>query len=249
MLGKTHPSIWSQPSLEAHLLGTVDFDTCLTLQGHVVRQIGDRDDGQVCLLLCEHPPVVTIGRAGSLDNVHTDYGLLRSGRVALRWVKRGGGCLVHAPGQLAIYPIVPLRWHNFTVGDFLDRLQLAILRALEELGIQGHPLPGTHGVGGRTGQLAACGVAVRNWVTWHGTFLNVSPPMGLFRLIDTDRPLCPRMSCLVAERGHPVRMTRVRAEVVRHLAAVLGCDRYHLYTGHPLLRPGAAAQTRPTQAV
>ena len=44
------------------------------------------------------------------------------------------------------------------------------------------------------------------------------------------------MSCLVAERCGPVRMTAVRAALVRRLAECFGCDRYHLYTGHPLLR-------------
>ena len=50
--------------------------------------------------------------------------------------------------------------------------------------------PGRHrsfsGVWGRTGQLAAVGVAVRHWVTYYGAYLNVCPPMGLFRLVETD---------------------------------------------------------------
>ena len=93
-----------------------------------------------------------------------------------------------------------------------------------------------YGVWGRTGQLAAIGVAVRHWVTYYGAYLNVCPPMGLFRLVESDPRGQTPMSCLVAERCGPVRMTAVRAALVRRLAECFGCDRYHLYTGHPWLR-------------
>jgi lipoyl(octanoyl) transferase len=97
-------------------------------------------------------------------------------------------------------------------------------------------LPDRHGVWGRTGQLAAIGVAVRHWVTYYGAYLNVCPPMGLFRLVESDPRGQTQMSCLVAERRGPVRMTAVRAALVRRLTECFGCDRYHLYTGHPRLR-------------
>jgi hypothetical protein len=63
--------------------------------------------------------------------------------------------------------------------------------------------------------------------------------MGLFRLVQSDPAGHTAMSCLVAERCGPVRMTTVRAALVGRLAAAFGCDRYHLYTGHPLLRERA----------
>lgn len=227
-------------SLEAHLLGQVDFGRCLALQERLVRRIADRDDGQICLLLCEHPNIVAVGRGGSPAHVKSDSRLIRSGQLDVRWVKRGGGCMVHAPGQLAVYPITPLRWHGLSVGQYLDRLQAGILGALEQLGIQGHSRPNRHGIWGRTGQLAAFGITVRSWVAYHGAFINVAPSMGLFQLVDTDPQTATRMSCLVAEGQKPVRMTSVRAELVPRLADALGCDRYHLHTGHPLLRRPAA---------
>ena len=104
----------SGPAVETHLLGCVDFDRAAALQERLVDEVADRDDGQIRLLLCEHPPVVTIGRAGSPAEVHYEADPLRQRRIEVRWVKRGGGCLVHLPGQLAVYPIVPLRWHGMT---------------------------------------------------------------------------------------------------------------------------------------
>jgi lipoyl(octanoyl) transferase len=224
------------PALEAFLLGQVDFDRALALQQQLIVQCRDRDDGQIMLLLCEHPAIITVGRGGSPGDVALQSGPVRSRQIEVRWVNRGGGCLVHCPGQLAIYPIVPLRWHGLTVGAFLDRFRAGLMESLTDLNVRASVTAGQPGIYGRTGQLAAFGVAVRDWVTYYGAYLNVCPPMGLFRLVETDRGQSAPMSCLVAERCGPVRMTGARAALVRRLAECFGCDRYHLYTGHPLLR-------------
>jgi len=222
--------------VQTYLLGLVDFGSCLALQQRLACEVGLRDDGQIVLLLCEHPPLVTVGRGGSPVQVRLETDLIRSGRLQTQWVNRGGGCMVHLPGQLAVYPIVPLRWHGLTVGEYLDHLQTGLRRALEELGCAVQTRPDQYGIWGRTGQLVAVGVSVRNWVTYHGAFVNVGPPLGLTRLVDSDPWHGTRMSNLVAERGRAATMPAVRAAVVRHLTETLGCDGYHLYTGHPLLK-------------
>jgi lipoyl(octanoyl) transferase len=229
------PSQGRRPAIEVHLLSRVDFSRCLALQQRLVDDLSQRTDGLIRILICEHPDLITIGRGGSPAEVQMDSGLIRSGQLEVRWVNRGGGCLVHTAGQLAVYPIVSLLWHGLSLGEYLSRIQEGILRTLTALGIPGRAFSGRYGVWGRTGQLAAVGIAVRHWVAYHGAFINVGPRMGLFRLVDTDPQHNTRMSCLVAERGRPVRMTAVRAELVRHLTEALGCDRYHLHTGHPWL--------------
>jgi lipoyl(octanoyl) transferase len=251
------------PALQAFLLGQVEFERALALQQRLVAEAHRRGDGQISLLLCEHPPIITIGRGGSAGEIALENRLVRSRQVEVRWVNRGGGCLLHCPGQLAIYPLVPLRWHGLSVGEFLDRFHLGIVKTLDDLNVQlggkgdrhvlfealsrpprqNAPVPfsvaNRHGVLGRTGQLAALAVAVRHWITYYGGYLNVCPPMGLFRLVESDSHGQPPMSCLVAERCGPARMTAVRAALVRRLAECFGCDRYHLYTGHPLLHKAA----------
>lgn len=223
------------PVLQVHLLHRIEFARCLTLQQRLVRNAANTLDGNISLLLCEHPSVITIGRDGSPADMHLDSGVLRSRQIEVHWVKRGGGCLLHTQGQLAVYPIVPLRWHGFTVAQFLDQFQRGILAALADLGLQSALAADGNGIVGRTGRLVSLGVAVRDWITSHGAFINVNPPMGLFRLIETSRGEADRFGCLVAERQQPVKMTSVRTELIRQLAAAFGCDRYHLHTGHPML--------------
>ena len=228
------------PALEAFLLGRVPFERCLEVQRRFLDDVAARDDGRVVLLVCEHEPVITVGRAGSPLDVAPADGAIKSRQLDVRWVARGGGAMVHCPGQLAVYPIVPLRWHGFSVGEYLDRLQRGIADALRKLGFPVSTRPGEHGIWGRTGQLVAFGAAVRDWVTYHGAFVNVSPSLGLFRVVEAAPNATAKISSLVAERRRPVRMTGVRAELIPRLAEAFGCDRYHLHTGHPMLRRAVA---------
>jgi lipoyl(octanoyl) transferase len=223
------------PAIETFLLGRMPYLQCMEVQERLVRQVSARDDGQGVLLLCEHPEAISVGRGGSPAQIARDSRLLRSREIPIHWSNRGGGCMLHCPGQLAVYPIIPLRWHGFSVGEYLKRLRAGLVETLVELGVPVEPSDGRPGIWGRTGQLASLGIAVRDWVAWHGAFLNVSPSLGLFRLVETDPIGHTQMSSLVAQRCGPVRMPTVRAVLIRRLTEALGFDRYHMYTGHPWL--------------
>ncbi|MEK6234323.1 MAG: hypothetical protein N2C14_06400 [Planctomycetales bacterium] len=225
----------SGSALEAYLLGVVDFEVCLEIQQRLVFELSGRDDGQIGLLICEHPPLVTIGRGGSAAHLRLDSKELISRKLSVRWVNRGGGCLMHLPGQLAVYPIVPLQWHGFSVGDYLNRLQQGVLSALAEIGLKGTTRPDAHGVWGRSGQLAAVGAAVKNWTTYHGVFINVGPSIHPFRFVESDPEGGTLMSSLTVERQQPIRIAKMREAVARNLSHAFGCEKTHLYSGRPLL--------------
>jgi len=229
----------NRPALEAYLLGRLDFELAEHLQRHLHDQIAQRDDGQAALIICEHEPIITIGRGGSSAQVATDSGLVRTGRVPVRWVGRGGAAVVHCPGQLAVYPIVPLWWHGWTVGEYLGRLCTGLARALETVGIRVRveKTDSSHDLFGRSGRVATLGVAVRRWVSWHGAFINVSPAMGLFRLIEPQfgETEPPKWGCLLAEQRRPIKISAVRSALVGALAEAFDCPRYHLHSGHPRL--------------
>jgi lipoyl(octanoyl) transferase len=237
-----------KPVLEAYLLGLVEYEACLALQHRLVYEAGGCTDGQIALLLCEHPPLVTIGRQGSRLHLRADQRELASQRLAVRWVNRGGGCLVHAPGQLAIYPIVPLGWHGWKVGEFLDRLQAGLSRVLERLHIMPTTRPAAHGLWGRSGQLVAFGAAVKSWTTYHGAFVNVDTSPRLLRLVESDPLERTAMSSLAIERQQAVKMSHVRSLIVPHLAAAFGCEQYHVYSRHPLFL-SASNRVNPSRRV
>lgn len=216
-----------------HLLGTVDFEDCLALQRRLAYDACTRADGRIVMLLCKHPPLITIGRSGSRADVRFTGAELATRQLEVRYISRGGGAILHAPGQLAVYPIVPLEQHGWTIGEYMRRLQKALADLLIEFNVKPSPVPGSMALAGRSGILAALGVSVRQGVSMHGAFLNVNPDMRHFGRVQVAGG--QSMSSLLSHRALPTKMSKVRAALVTHLAEALMLERYHLHTGHPLL--------------
>jgi len=221
--------------VHAFLLGEIDFHRCVALQQRLVDEAYSRADGRIALLLCEHPPIITIGRGGSRSDVQLRDVQLAGRTIDVVRVGRGGGTLLHLPGQLAVYPIVPLADLGWSVGEFLGRFQNGLQDALQELGVAGRRREGQFGVWGETGQLASIGVGVKHWITYHGAQINILPPLHLFQYVVTDPVAGSRIGSVADELRHGVRMAQVRSRVVRSVSEALGSTGYHLFTGHPLL--------------
>ncbi len=130
---------------------------------------------------------------------------------------------------------MPLAAHGWSVGEYLSRLQSGILTALAELGFHGQLHADRWGIWGRTGQIVSLGAAVKNWVTYYGAYVNVSPARRMLTAVYSDARQRSVMSSLAIERQQNVKMTRVREGMIRHLAEAFDCTRYHLHTGHVLL--------------
>ncbi|MEZ6048981.1 MAG: hypothetical protein R3C11_26075 [Planctomycetaceae bacterium] len=227
-------------ALEVHLLGLVDFEAAQVLQERLVYEISGREDKLGCLLLCEHPPLVTIGREGSRAQLQVDEGDLQAHQIEVKWVTRGGGCLVHLPGQLAVYPVLPLDRLEVGLVEFRRRLEQATIEMCRELKIlanradadeQGEVEPG---VFCHSGQLASVGAGVKGWTSFQGLFLNVCPDMELVRWAQMNT-IGARLTSMSAQQVRPVSMHKVRESMIRHLAEAFNYTRYHVYTGHPLL--------------
>ncbi|MFV1967807.1 MAG: hypothetical protein ACC628_20445 [Pirellulaceae bacterium] len=226
---------------EFYLLGSLKWDDALRLQRRLVYESSGECGQRLHILFCEHPEMITIGRSGSRRHVRFSDEELRRERVSVRWVSRGGGCVLHAPGQLCVYPIVSLARWGWSVGGFMCRFQEGLRRAFQQLVIRTHTYEGHFSLGGRAGVLAAMGVSVQNGITCHGAFINVNPTMTRFANVDTLDPEHVEpgekttMTSLLAERRLAVRMTSVRSALVSSLVEVFDCSRHHIHTHHPLL--------------
>src|SRR6476469_8428698 len=87
----------SSSALEVFLLGKVDFGSAVGLQARLVNQISQRQDTHGAVLVCEHPPTISIGREGSFADVLVDREELVSRQLEVRWLSRGGGAILHVP--------------------------------------------------------------------------------------------------------------------------------------------------------
>jgi lipoyl(octanoyl) transferase len=158
--------------------------------------------GQV--LLCEHPPVITLGRSAKPSNVLVDDAALAAAGVTVERIERGGDVTYHGPGQLMIYPVVPIRG----VVDFLERVAGALAEACAAVGAPGAAFRREPaGLWLDDAKVAACGIHVARGVSVHGFALDVATPTEAWRRI---RPCglarTPRsLAAALADRGQPPR--------------------------------------------
>jgi lipoyl(octanoyl) transferase len=170
-------------------LGRVPFAAAAREQERL-REMVLAGDGPETLLLCEHPPVVTLGRSANPAHLLASPGEFARRGVDVMAASRGGDVTYHGPGQLVGYPVVRLR--GGVVGH-VTALARAIAAVLGELGIDARwrrETPGlwvgAHGEaadGAAAAKICAFGVHVRHRVAIHGFALNVSGALDGFDLI------------------------------------------------------------------
>jgi len=152
----------------------------LQLRMHAERVADARPD---TVLLCEHDPVLTMGKSGKGQNLLVSQDELRRRGVAYYEIERGGDLTYHGPGQLVVYPIFKLARLR-EVQAFVRKMERAIVRALESFGIAGEQRPEHAGVFVRGAKICSIGAAVRSGVTYHGLALDVCTDLRYFQLIN-----------------------------------------------------------------
>lgn len=167
-------------------LGRMPYAQAMEIQRRVIEarkreQIGDT------LLLLEHPPVLTLGRNATRNNILVSDQYLADRGVEIHEVNRGGDVTYHGPGQLVGYPIIDLRGDlpgkkgpHLGPVDFVRLLEEVLIRTCGDFGVLAQRICGRTGVwtigGGSIPEkkIAAIGVHVSQGVTSHGFALNVT---------------------------------------------------------------------------
>jgi lipoyl(octanoyl) transferase len=227
------------PPLEVYLLGLVDFEDVQRLQRRLVYDLGEHGSAGGALILCEHPPTISVGRSGSRRHIAPDDDALRALGVNVHWVNRGGGCVLHLPGQLAAYAALSLGRLGLDLKKYLDGLHATVLDVLDEFDLKGTTRADLPGVFLGNARVASVGVAVNRWVAYHGLTLNVGPFLEPFEMLLDEpgvngHPL--RQTSMESRRQRPVSASKVRETLIRRFEATFGLGRCHVYTHHPLIR-------------
>lgn len=132
------------------------------------------------LVFTEHEPVFTIGlRSGAESNLVWAAEELAARRIEVVKTNRGGDVTYHGPGQIVGYPIVSLERRK-DLHAYLRLLEQVMINAVGCFGLAASRREGKTGIWLGTRKVAAIGVAVRRWVTYHGFALNVNPDLAHF---------------------------------------------------------------------
>ena len=221
-------------ALHVYALGCIDFDTFRSFQRRLQYEIAEGRQHGV-LILCEHPSLISVGRQGSRSHIRVESEELQLRGWPIRWVNRGGGCILHGPGQIAIYAILPLDRLNLGIAPYLERLNATVGDLLGDFSIH----QAIHGseAGVRIGSrlVAAVGVTVRDWITGYGVYLNVDPLLENYYEVRTNGEWDEPMTSLERERRGPVRPALVRERLIEHFQAQFGFKRSVFFSDHPAL--------------
>jgi lipoyl(octanoyl) transferase len=137
-------------------------------------------------LICEHNPVYTLGKSGSMSNVLLTEEELHAKHIQFYKTNRGGDITFHGPQQIVGYPILDLEKYSTDIGKYLRKLEQVVINTLAEYGLNGMRSPGETGVWldadipGRERKICALGVRCSRWVTMHGFALNVNTDLDYF---------------------------------------------------------------------
>jgi len=208
-------------------LGLIGYAEAWELQKRVV---ASRKAGAIAdvLLLCEHPPVITLGRSGKRENLLASEHVLRQKGVEFHASDRGGDITYHGPGQIVGYPILNLGAIRRDVVWYVRMLEEAMIRATAEFGITAERVAGKTGIWVRAGsteeKLAAIGVRISRWVTSHGFAYNVSTDLRNFDLIVPCGIADRKATSLEKLLGRSVEQKEVAPRIAKHLGEVLGVE-------------------------
>jgi lipoyl(octanoyl) transferase len=176
-------------------LGAIPYQEALALQraAAAARLAGTIPD---VLLLCEHPPVITLGRSAKPEHLLATHG------VEVHEVERGGDITFHGPGQLVGYPILDLTNYKKDLHWYLRQLEAVLITTLAHFEIPAERRQGLTGVWTHGRKIASIGVHARGWVTWHGFALNVTTDLSYFDLMVPCGIQGVEMTSIARERAH-----------------------------------------------
>lgn len=130
------------------------------------------------LWLTEHPPVYTLGQAGTREH------FLLEPDIPIVHTDRGGQVTYHGPGQVVGYTLVDLKRARISVHDFVRMLEQAMIDTVGEFGVQARRLEGNPGIYVDGRKIGSLGLRIRRSCSYHGISLNVDMDLSPFNSID-----------------------------------------------------------------
>jgi lipoate-protein ligase B len=193
-------------------LGRVDYDEAVKKQMALVERV-QADRNLAYLLLLTHDNVFTLGRSARREHLLVSDNTLKQKGIVVREIKRGGDITYHGPGQIVGYPILSLLRHGFHIRQYFLKLEDVLIRVLARYGVEGRHDEEYTGVWVGHEKVAALGVGVSKWVTFHGFALNVNTDLSFFQMIVPCGISHKRVTSMAKLLGRPVDEDEVMSAI------------------------------------
>ena len=136
--------------------------------------------GPATLIFVQHPFTISLGASFHAENLREEPDILSARGYDVVRSDRGGDVTVHGPGQLVVYPIVPLEPFGKDLHRWIRGLETWLIAACAEVEVSARVFPPNTGVWVGDEKVAAIGIKVRRWVSFHGIALNCDNDLSMF---------------------------------------------------------------------
>ncbi|NIP39577.1 MAG: lipoyl(octanoyl) transferase LipB [Candidatus Dadabacteria bacterium] len=201
-------------------LGLTEYKKALKIQFDLLEKRRN-DFISDTLILVEHPPTITIGRGGNLNNLLVSEEHLKNNGIHFEQISRGGDITFHGPGQIVGYPIVDLNRLGKDIHRYLRSLEYLIVDVLKNYDIKSSAFKCITGVWAGGKKIASIGIGVKRWITYHGFALNIYNDLDYFDMIIPCGLNKVRMTNIVNESGlDNITMDNVNNNVIESFAKI-----------------------------
>lgn len=159
-------------------LGAMQYGDALAVQQEQVEMA--LAGGPATLIFVQHPLTISLGASFHAENLREEPDILSARGYDVIRSDRGGDVTVHGPGQLVVYPIVPLEPLGKDLHRWIRGLETWLIAACAEVEVSARVFPPNTGVWVGDEKVAAIGIKVRRWVSFHGIALNCDNDLSMF---------------------------------------------------------------------
>ncbi|RLD11324.1 MAG: octanoyltransferase [Chlamydiae bacterium] len=183
------------------------------------------------LILTQHPPVMTIGRSGSEENIKVSRAYLTNKDIDIVEVERGGDITYHGPGQLIAYPIFHLPSEVRDVKRFIRAIEQVVVKTCREFGAPAVTIEGLTGVwisnqeiepthfkewNGEK-KISSIGLAFKRWTSYHGVSFNINLDLTPFSYIHLCGLKGKQATSLSKVLGKEVNFEKVESVFIKYM--------------------------------
>jgi len=206
-------------------LGFMSYKEAWDYQTELFRQLVDRKKrglvNENYLLFVEHPPVYTLGKSGSMENLLLNENELKEQEIDFYEINRGGDITYHGPGQIVVYPIFDLDNFRHDIRWLVRSLEEAVMMLLKVYEIPTKRIEQFSGVWleadhkGMDRKICAVGIHISKWVSMHGIAFNVNTDLSYFgKIVPCGiSPLEKSVTSMQAELGRSLDFEHVKTQL------------------------------------
>ncbi|MBE0479192.1 lipoyl(octanoyl) transferase LipB [Candidatus Aerophobetes bacterium] len=200
--------------------GLLEYPKALKLQEKIFQLKREGKIKEDVAIFLEHPPTITIGKKGSLNEILLDEEKLKQKGIFLCKTGRGGKVTYHGPGQIVAYPILNLLNYGKDLHLYLRCLEEVIIKTLRDFDVFAERKKGLTGAWVEDKKIASIGVQIKNWTSMHGLAFNINCDLAYFNLIQPcgmEPEVMTSLGCILKKN---IEMQNVEERLIYHFSKV-----------------------------